>query len=188
LITSGLIKPGDLETIHTGDLLGINYYTRVVASHNPKFPVVAASQVYPEGNEYSGMWEIYPEGLYEIILRVWNDYFKDAPKEAKARLPELMVTENGVPVPDGLDFDGRVRDERRIRYLQNHIFQVHRAIKAGVPIKGYFVWSFMDNFEWALGYGPRFGLVYVDFKTLKRTVKDSGRWFAEVIRENGWEA
>ncbi len=98
-----------------------------------------------------------------------------------------MVTENGVPVPDGLDFDGRVRDERRIRYLRNHLAQVHRAMEEGVPVKGYFHWSLMDNFEWALGYAPRFGLVYVDYKTLKRTIKDSGRWFAKVIQDNGFE-
>ena len=204
LISSGLIKPGDLEKIRTGDLLGINYYTRTVAKYDPKFPVIAAAMVQPQGNEYSGMWEIYPEGLYEIILRVWNDYFRKPSPPSRAKptrseaegalpkgegrsLPELMVTENGVPVPDGLDSDGRVRDERRIRYIKNHIFQVHRAIKAGVPIKGYFVWSILDNFEWNLGYGPRFGLVYVDFKTLKRTVKDSGRWFAQVIKDNGIE-
>ncbi|PIX47163.1 MAG: hypothetical protein COZ54_01965 [Anaerolineae bacterium CG_4_8_14_3_um_filter_59_70] len=101
--------------------------------------------------------------------------------------PDLMVTENGVPAPDGLDFDGRVRDERRIRYLKNHIAQVQRAISDGVPVKGYFHWSLMDNFEWALGYGQRFGLVYVDFETQKRTIKDSGKWFADVIRENGFE-
>jgi beta-glucosidase len=98
-----------------------------------------------------------------------------------------MVTENGVPVPDGVDFDGRVRDERRIRYLRNHIAQVHRAIEDGIPVKGYFHWSLMDNFEWALGYGPRFGLVYVDFKTQKRIVKDSGRWFAKAIEDNAIE-
>jgi len=98
-----------------------------------------------------------------------------------------MITENGVPVPDGLDFDCRVRDERRIRYLRNHIAQVHRAMDEGVSVKGYFHWSLMDNFEWALGYGQRFGLVYVDFKTQKRTVKDSGHWFTKVIQENGFE-
>ncbi|HTX90969.1 MAG TPA: GH1 family beta-glucosidase [Anaerolineales bacterium] len=176
LLTSGLIKAGDLEKIKTLDVLGINYYTRSVVKYDPKFPVVAASQVQPAGNEYSGMWEIYPEGIYELLVRVWKDYRPDC---------DMLITENGVPVPDGLDFDGRVRDERRIRYLQNHIAQVHRAIKAGVPIKGYFHWSLMDNFEWALGYGPRFGLVYVDYKTLKRTIKDSGHWFAKVIEDNG---
>jgi beta-glucosidase len=177
LLTSGLIKPGDLEKIHTLDILGVNYYTRAVVKYDPKFPVVAASMINPEGNEYSGMWEIYPEGIYELLKRIWKDYQPQC---------EMMITENGVPVPDGLDFDGRVRDERRIRYLRNHIAQVRRAMKEGVPVKGYFHWSLMDNFEWALGYGPRFGLVYVDYKTLKRTIKDSGHWFAKVIHDNGF--
>jgi beta-glucosidase len=121
------------------------------------------------------MWEIYPEGMTETLKMVWE--YQPA--------CELMVTENGIPVPDGVDFDGRVRDERRIRYLRNHIAQVHRAIEDGIPIKGYFHWSLLDNFEWALGYGQRFGLVYMDWKTQKRIIKDSGRWFAKVIQENG---
>ena len=177
-LSQSIVKPGDLEKIHTLDLLGVNYYTRTVAKYDPKFPVVKAAQVQPEGNEYSGMWEIYPEGIYEILTRIWKDYQPQC---------EIMVTENGVPVPDGLDFDGRVRDERRIRYLRNHLNQIQRAMDEGVPIKGYFHWSLMDNFEWALGYAPRFGLVYVDYKTLKRTVKDSGRWFAKGIQDNGFE-
>ncbi|MFA5875055.1 MAG: family 1 glycosylhydrolase, partial [Anaerolineales bacterium] len=188
LLSGSLIKPGDLEKIRTLDLLGVNYYGRTVVKHDPKFPVVAATQIQPEGNEYSGMWEIYPEGIYELLTRIWKEYF--APHPAReglgVRAPEIMITENGVPVPDGLDFDGRVRDERRIRYLRNHIAQVHRAMDEGVPVKGYFHWSLMDNFEWALGYSQRFGLVYVDFKTQKRTVKDSGTWFANIIKENGF--
>ena len=176
LLSGPVIKAGDLEKIKQVDLLGVNYYSRSVLKHDAKFPLVSASQTYPEGNEYSAMWEIYPDGIYEILTHIWKDYQPSC---------ELMVTENGVPVPDGLDFDGRVRDERRIRYLQSHIAQVQRAIKDGVPVKGYFHWSLMDNFEWALGYGPRFGIVYVDYKTLKRTVKDSGRWFAKVIQDNG---
>ena len=175
LLSGSVIKAGDLEKIKQVDLLGVNYYSRSVLKHEAKFPLVSAAQTFPEGNEYSGMWEIYPKGIYEILTRIWKDYQPSC---------ELMVTENGVPVPDGHDFDGRVRDERRIRYLQSHIAQVHRAIKDGVPVKGYFHWSLMDNFEWALGYGPRFGIVYVDYKTLKRTVKDSGRWFTKVIQDN----
>jgi beta-glucosidase len=124
------------------------------------------------------MWEIYPEGIHEVLVRIWKDYQPTC---------EIMVTENGVPVPDGLDFDGRVRDERRVRYLKNHLFQVQRAIEDGVPVRGYLHWSLMDNFEWALGYGPRFGLVYIDFGTLKRSIKDSGRWFAKVIADDGFE-
>jgi beta-glucosidase len=97
----------------------------------------------------------------------------------------MLVTENGICVPDGLDFDGRVRDIRRTAYLRDHLAQVHRAIRDGAPVRGYFVWSLLDNFEWALGYSKRFGLVYVDFETQQRTVKDSGRWFAQVVKENG---
>ncbi|HPP62358.1 MAG TPA: GH1 family beta-glucosidase [Anaerolineales bacterium] len=177
LLVGKVIHDGDLAKIRRLDLLGVNYYSRTVMKHSNKIPVVNVEQVYPEGNEYSGMWEIYPEGMYETLKLVW-DYKPTC---------ELMVTENGVPVPDGVDFDGRVRDERRIRYLRNHLAQVHRAIEDGIPVKGYFHWSLMDNFEWSLGYGPRFGLVYVDWKTQKRIVKDSGRWFAKAIAENAVE-
>ena len=175
MVASSFIKPGDLEKIRTCDLLGVNYYTRAVVKNDPKFPVVAATLVQPEGNEYSGMWEIYPAGLFEILERVWKGY---------RPLCELMVTENGVPVSDGIDFDGRVRDERRIRYIRNHLVQIHHAILNGIPVSGYFHWSFMDNFEWALGFSQRFGLVYVDFEDQKRVVKDSGRWLSQVIRAN----
>ncbi len=172
-----VIQEGDLEKIRQVDLLGINYYTRVVVKHDPDVPMLGFSLVYPEGNEYSGMWEMYPDGMYQTLKQVW-DYHPAC---------RLMVTENGVPVPDGVDFDGRVRDERRIRYLQQHIAQVHRAIQDGIPIEGYFHWSLMDNFEWAHGYSPRFGLVYVDYRTQKRIVKDSGRWYANIIQQNGLE-
>jgi beta-glucosidase len=175
LFNSSFIKPGDLNMSKACDLLGINYYSRTVVKHNFAIPLLSMETIFPEGNEYSGMWEIYPEGLYEIINRVWKDY---------RPICEMMVTENGVPVPDGLDFDGRVRDERRIRYLQTHISQVWRAINDGVPIKGYFHWTFMDNFEWAHGYDQRFGIVYVDFKTQKRTIKDSGKWLSDIIHNN----
>jgi beta-glucosidase len=178
LLSRSLIKPGDMEIIHNLDFLGVNYYTRTVARYDPKFPVVSAIQVHPVGNEYSGMWEIYPYGIYETLMRIWKDYQPEC---------DIMITENGIPVPDGLDFDGHVRDERRIRYLSDHISEVHRAMDDGVPVKGYFHWSLMDNFEWAHGYGQRFGLVYVDFETQKRTIKDSGRWFAKVIQDNGFE-
>jgi beta-glucosidase len=178
LLSKSLIKQGDMKKIQTLDFLGVNYYARTVARYDPKFPVVSALQVQPEGREYSGMWEIYPEGIYELLTRIWKDYHPDC---------DILITENGIPVPDGLDFDGRIRDERRIRYLSNHIFQVHRAMEEEIPVKGYFHWSLMDNFEWALGYGQRFGLVYVDFKTQKRTIKDSGYWFAKLIQDNGFE-
>lgn len=157
------------------DFLGVNYYTRAVVKYDPNFLPIFASQVNPAGNEYSMMWEIYPPGIYELLTRIHHDY---------PAIP-LFVTENGIPVPDGVDFDGRVRDERRIRYVHKHLCQVHKAIRKGVPVIGYLSWSFTDNFEWAYGYRMRFGIVYVDFETQQRIIKDSGRWFSEIIRLNG---
>ena len=101
--------------------------------------------------------------------------------------PRLLPQGTGKFLPDGVDFDGRVRDERRIRYLRDHLVQIQRAIQAGVPLKGYFYWTRMDNFEWAFGYRMRFGLVYVDFATQKRILKESGHWSANAIRNNGFD-
>ncbi len=169
------VQPEDLQTIAQPlEFLGVNYYSRLVVRHDPSIPLLQALQVQPEGSEYSQMWEIYPPGIYELLLRVWNDY----------RPPAIWVTENGVCVPDGVDADGRVRDARRIAFLRDHLVQVHRALTEGVPVRGYFVWSLLDNFEWTYGYSMRFGLIYVDYDTLARTVKDSGWWYARVIREN----
>jgi len=170
------VQPGDLERIAAPlDFLGVNYYSRSVVRHDPDFPLIQASQIQPQGSEYSQMWEIYPPGMHGLLTRIWADY----------RPADIFVTENGIPVPDAPDLDGRVRDERRIRYLRDHLLQVHRAISDGVPVRGYFVWSLLDNFEWAYGYKMRFGLVYVDYETQQRTVKDSGRWYAQVVAENG---
>lgn len=161
------------------DFLGINYYTRNVMRHDALIPFINVNQVFPEGNEYSQMWEIYPTGLFDILERVWKEFVQ--PHQPQMR---LLITENGVPVPDGVDLDERVRDERRIRYIQAHLEQVWRAVQAGVPVDGYLHWSLLDNFEWAHGYRMRFGLIYVDFETQKRIVKDSGRWFQQVIANN----
>jgi beta-glucosidase len=162
------------------DFLGVNYYSRNVIRHDALIPFLKFNQVFPEGNEYSQMWEIYPPGLYEILERVWVDYLQ--PHHPHMR---ILITENGVPVPDGVDMDERVRDERRIRYLQAHLEQLWQAIQSGVPVDGYFHWSLLDNFEWAHGYRMRFGLIYVDFEMQKRLVKDSGRGYQQVIANNG---
>ena len=171
-----VVQDGDLERIAASlDFLGINYYSRAVVAHDPAVPLVEANQVQPEGNAYSQMWEIYPDGFHEILTRVHQEY---APEN-------VYITENGIPVPEGRDVDGKIRDYRRIRYLRDHIAQVHRAWKDGVPMRGYFVWSLLDNFEWALGYSMRFGLIHVDYETQARLIKESGRWYAQVIEENG---
>jgi beta-glucosidase len=170
------ISPEDAKAISTSlDFLGVNYYSRTVVRHDPGFPLIEAVQIQPEDGEYSQMGEIYPIGIHELLLRIWKDYHPSS----------ILITENGVAIPDVVDSDGRVHDDRRIGYLRDHIAQVHRAITDGVPVQGYFVWSLLDNFEWAFGYSMRFGLVYVDYGSLKRIIKDSGYWYAQVIRENG---
>jgi beta-glucosidase len=171
------VQPGDLETIHAPiDFLGINNYFRIVIQADPEDPDLKLREIFLPGREYTEMWEIYPPGIYEVLSRVWMDYHP----------PKMYITENGCAVTDGVDADGRVRDYRRIRYLRDHLFQCHRAIAEGAPLCGYFAWSLMDNFEWAWGYSRRFGLIYVDYFTQKRTVKESGRWYALAAQANGF--
>jgi beta-glucosidase len=163
------------------DFLGLNYYTRVIIKHDPNVPIIQASQVFPPGSEYSQMWEIFPRGLYTLLTHIWNEY------GSRLSHPlQIHLTENGIPVADAPDLDGEVRDYRRIRYLRDHLIELHQAIEAGVPVCSYFAWSLLDNFEWAHGYQMRFGLVHVDFKTLERKLKNSAHWYAQVIREKGF--
>jgi beta-glucosidase len=129
----------------------------------------------PEIPRSDGGWEIVPDRLTELLIRLKDDY---------GAVP-LLITENGVIRNDGPTADGRVRDTARIGFIRDHLVAAHRAIEAGVRLEGYFHWSLLDNFEWAEGYGARFGLVHVDFDTQKRTVKDSGRYYASVIEANG---
>ncbi len=167
------IRPGDMEAIRAPiDFLGVNYYMRFVVKADPTGRNPFGEHVRVEGAERTAMdWEIYPEGLRELLARVHRDY-----------APAVMyVTENGAAFDDVVGPDGRVRDERRRAYLEAHFAQAARAIADGAPLQGYFVWSLMDNFEWAEGYDRRFGLVYVDYDTQERTVKDSGRWYAAML-------
>ncbi len=171
------MEEDDFKIISTPmDFVGVNYYSRAVIRHDPNVPFVEFIDVRPQGNPYSMMWEIYPPGLSDLLLKINRDYHPS----------KIMVTENGIPVADEVDLDCRIRDVRRIQYLQDHLSQVHQAIQAGVPVIGYLVWSLMDNFEWAYGYRMRFGLIHVDFDSLKRTVKDSGEWYRRVIAKNGF--
>jgi len=121
-------------------------------------------------------WEVYPDGLYRLLCRLHFDY---QPRK-------LYVTENGASYSDGPDREGRVRDERRLNYLLRHFTAAHRALDAGAPLAGYFVWSLMDNFEWAKGYTQRFGIVWVDYQTQQRRPKDSALWYRDVIANNGF--
>jgi beta-glucosidase len=156
------------------DFIGIQYYYRTIAKKSivpgMRAKEVVASKRGVPANEMEG--EIYPEGLYHI-LKKYNSY---------KGIRNLIVTENGTCVPDKLE-NGRVHDKERIDYFKNHLAALLKAKKEGVNVNGYFVWSPTDNFEWDKGYRTRFGLVYVDFKTLERYIKDSGLWFKEFLKE-----
>jgi beta-glucosidase len=122
-------------------------------------------------------WPVEPEGLTEILVRIRDEY---------ANLP-IYVTENGRAVDDYIDPEGRVNDEERISYLESHFRAVLDAMERGVDLRGYMLWSFLDNFEWAEGYSKRFGIVFVEYGTQRRVPKASAHWYSEVIRRNGLE-
>jgi beta-glucosidase len=163
------VRDGDLETIAAGaDFIGVNYYTTRVMRAAPDRPPFGWEVVpVPDGTPVTDAgWAIVPSALTGLLLRLHRDY---------PRVP-LLITENG-----GV-FDDAPADPRRVGFLRDHLVAVHEAIAAGAPVAGYFHWSLMDNFEWAMGYAPRFGLVHVDYETQARTVKDSGRYYADLIR------
>jgi beta-glucosidase len=183
LIESDLVREGDLAMIGQPlDLLGINYYTRHAVRGGVPADGAAPSP-YPGCEDVQFVaadlpvtqmgWEIDADGLVEVLTRVHRQ---------AGPLP-LYVTENGSAFPDDVSPDGAVHDVDRSAYLRSHLCAAHRAIEIGVPLKGYFVWSLMDNFEWAHGYSKRFGIVHVDYRTQRRTVKDSGLMYAGVVRD-----
>ena len=165
------VRDGDMATLSPPlDWVGVNNYSRMLveAARDGGEPVVVRP---PEGDLTETGWEVRPDAIYELLTRVHRDY---APAT-------LYVTENGAAFADLRDHDGRVRDPERIEYLAAYLDAVGRAIAEGVPVRGYFVWSLLDNFEWSLGYRPRFGLVYVDYPTLERVPKDSFYWYRDRI-------
>lgn len=179
---------GDMDiTSAPLDFLGINYYS-------PEFVAASAKGLDParvsgEGGAWLGAepeevhvsqglpvthmgWEIDPTGLYDVIMRMAGE----------SGGIDLYVTENGCAFEDTLTEDGRVNDSDRVDYYESHLRAAKEALAAGAPLRGYFAWSLLDNFEWAWGYSRRFGIVHVDYETQKRTVKDSGHWYAELAR------
>jgi beta-glucosidase len=172
------MEAGDAEIIaRPVDFLGVNYYFRTIIHQPAGRPFGEYEIVKPAGAEYTAMgWEVYPQGLYNLLVRLHKDY----------SIPEFYITENGAAFVDTVTADGQVHDERRIHYLREHFLQAHAAMtEEGVPLKGYFVWSLLDNFEWAHGYTKRFGIVYIDYPTQQRIIKDSGRWYQNVLASNG---
>ncbi|MCW5934678.1 MAG: beta-glucosidase [Fimbriimonadia bacterium] len=170
------VQAGDLERIQQPiDFLGVNYYTRNVVAYDPDSSLNSRS-VLQEAQHTEMGWEVYPEGLYQILKWVQATY-GDIP---------LYITENGAAFADQVNEQGEIEDRDRLEYLKSHFSVAYRAMQEGVPLKGYFAWSLMDNFEWAFGYSKRFGMVHVDFATLKRTVKASGHWYSQVIQNHGF--
>jgi beta-glucosidase len=177
------IADGDLETINAPiDVLGINFYQPSYVSAKPGQPgsldqpgSEGIAFRAPDGPVTDMNWLIEPASLTRLLKRIHDDYPGTA----------MMITENGAAYPEGPSADGEVHDARRVEYLDGHLRACHDALAAGVDLRGYFVWSLMDNFEWAEGYAKRFGVVHVDYATQVRTLKDSAKWYREVIRRNG---
>jgi beta-glucosidase len=172
---SRYILPGDDENMKFEfDFIGIQNYTREIVKYSLITPYINAALVKAEdrGVPLTEMkWEVYPPAIYQMIKKF----------SAYPGVKKLIITENGAAFPDEMS-NGGVTDPLRVEYLQNHIAQVLRAKNEGCKVNGYFVWTLTDNFEWAEGYHPRFGLIYVDFETQQRTIKSSGYWFAEFLK------
>jgi beta-glucosidase len=168
------VVPGDMDTIAVPiDFLGVNYYTRSIARDETE-PDNLPVTVELIGAITEMNWEVFPPGLYRMLGRLHFDY----------AFPAIYITENGAAFPDKVSAAGEIDDHDRLSYIKEHLKMCHRAIEIGVPLKGYFAWSLMDNFEWAFGNVKRFGLIRVDFESLERTIKSSGRWYGQVIHAN----
>ncbi|HEX2864764.1 MAG TPA: GH1 family beta-glucosidase [Deinococcales bacterium] len=170
------VRDGDLATIaQPVDFLGVNYYERHLTRADPNDPERGAVFTYPGEARTAVGVGVNPEGLQEVLLRLHREY---------TRAP-LHVTENGAAFDDETGPDGEVNDAGRVAFLDGHFRAAHAALQAGANLKGYFVWSLLDNFEWASGYSKRYGIVHVDYRTQERRPKQSARWYGEVIRRNG---
>jgi beta-glucosidase len=171
------VLPGDLDVIGRPiDFLGVNTYSRFFNRHNPLDLLSGAKQLPSPGPATAMGWEIYPDCIVES-LRMARGY---------TALP-LYITENGAAFDDVLTPDGQVDDQNRIDYLRGHIAAAHRAIAEGIDLRGYYVWTLLDNFEWARGLTKRFGLLYTDYPTQRRIWKRSASWYHDVIARNGVE-
>lgn len=164
------IKPGDEGKMAFDlDFIGVQNYTREIVRHSDFMPFIKAKIIKAKKRKVETTqmnWEVYPPSIYHC-LKKFSSY---------ENIKELIVTESGVAFPDIMEA-GKVKDYRRIAYLQDHLAQVYKAKEEGVKVNGYFIWTLMDNFEWAEGFNPKFGLVHVDFLTQKRTIKASGNWY-----------
>ncbi len=164
-----MIQPGDMAVISQRlDFLGVNFYQRNLIGSDGK-PVRAPDSEYTEMG-----WEVHAPALRRLLVRLHQEY----------HAPPIYIAENGAAFNDKVDADGCLHDARRVNYLREHIEQARLALQEGVDLRGYFVWSLLDNFEWGWGYSKRFGIVYVDYATQQRVIKDSGEWYAKMINSS----
>jgi len=179
------IRPEDMALVHVPlDFVGVNVYTRVIASaassverlSDPRLLLLPVKMQIggKEGPKTEFGWECWPKSIYDVVMRVTRDYHR----------PVIEITENGCSYSDGPDQHGIIRDHRRISYMHGYLRELSRAIDDGADVRGYHAWSLIDNFEWAFGFSQRFGLVHVDFASQKRTIKESGKWYADVAGRN----
>ncbi|MBX7243271.1 MAG: beta-glucosidase [Bacteroidia bacterium] len=170
------IQDGDMEKLAFDfDFIGLQNYTRNITRFSPFIPGAWAIEVPAKKRKvpYTDMgWEVYPDGIYQLLKKFAS--YKGVKK--------IIVTENGAAFPDAVEASA-VNDEKRIAFYKSYLEKILQAKQEGVPVHGYFVWTLMDNFEWAEGFRPRFGLVYVDFQTQKRIIKNSGLWFKSFLTE-----
>ena len=176
----GCVQSGDMAAISVPtDFLGINYYCRVLrrSDHIPEKDNLPRSVFLPPVSQRTASgWEIYPQGIFEVLMRVHRQYGP----------AKIHVMENGASFGEGPDASGRVADSRRIEFLREHLLAAHRALARKVPLAGYFAWSLMDNFEWENGFTERFGLTWIDYTTQERILKNSALWYRRVIEDNGF--
>lgn len=169
-------EPDALELISQPlDFIGLNYYNDFYVRHDPsRWPLGFVIENPKNVPLTDREWPITEKGFTDMLLSLTREY----------GVKKILVTENGASFHDVVGLDGQVNDGARCDYLRRHIRAMHEAMAQGAPVTGYFVWSLLDNFEWTCGYGSRFGVVHVDYATQKRTVKQSGRWYAELIARN----
>jgi beta-glucosidase len=159
------------------DFLAFNYYSSEFVKHDDE---MGFTHIDPEPGKFEETemnWLVYPQGLYDLIMYLDREYGK----------PNIIISENGAAYKDEINSNGRIEDVKRTKYLIDHLSHAHRAIQDGANLKGYYLWSLMDNFEWSFGYSKRFGIIYVDHETQKRIIKDSGYWYKETIANNGFD-
>ncbi len=182
--TAMRIQTGDMEKTKAAlDFIGINLYYRTIASapgtmerfsHTQEWLFPVKMDGGQQGPKTDFGWEVWPQALYDMVMRITRDYNR----------PAIEITESGCSYNDGPDANGAIHDHRRIEYHREYLAALGRSIADGADVRGYHAWSLLDNFEWAEGFSQRFGLTYVDFKTQRRTIKDSGRWYAKVAAKN----